>query len=178
MTAPATVRALGQRWGRDQLAHRRSQGTQRSTVCPGPSARPLANPRTQEHTRGLPVLVSTPASPVARRRLPAAPLFTLSKGRGRASPELAEGIGRLRPNSVRSLPVVRPRPATRVDALPLPGPPLFTLSKGRGRASPELAEGIGRPRPNSVRSLPRTPSPEPPVPQCTCCSRRSSYPLH
>ena len=55
LMAPAPVRALGQRWGRDDLAHRRSQGTQGSSVCPGPSAQTLDIPRPWEHTRGPPL---------------------------------------------------------------------------------------------------------------------------
>ena len=59
MTAPATVRALGQRLGRDDPALPRSRWTQGWSVCPGPSAQTLDCPRPWEHTRvgvrGLPV---------------------------------------------------------------------------------------------------------------------------
>ena len=58
MTAPATVRALGQRLGRDDPALPRSRWTQGWSVCPGPSALTLDIPRPWEHTRvgvrGLP----------------------------------------------------------------------------------------------------------------------------
>ena len=69
-----------------------------------------------------------------------APIFTLSKGRGR--------IGRPRPNSVRGPPVVVSTPASTFGCNQMQAPPCFTLFKGRGR--------FRRLRRKSVRGLPRT----------------------
>ena len=125
MTAPATVRALGQRLGRDDPALPRSRWTQGWSVCPGPSAQTLDCPRPWEHTRvGVRVFRATipgfrkglPWERVGVRGLPrnhprvthrcwGARLFTLSKGRGR--------FGRLRPKPVKGLPVEATRAISR-----------------------------------------------------------------
>ena len=51
VTAPAPVRALRQRQGRDDPALPRSPTTQGRSVCPGPCTVTLANPELREHTR-------------------------------------------------------------------------------------------------------------------------------
>ena len=71
LTAPATVRALDQRPGRDDPALPRSRWTQGWSVCPGPSAHTLDLPRPWEHTR-VGVRVFRATAPCVTQRSPPA----------------------------------------------------------------------------------------------------------
>ena len=93
---------------------------------------------------------------------PDPPLFTLSKGRSRTCPEPAEGLGRLRPNSVRGPPRTQP-PPTPPRRVPLPAKfAALSPSPLRERAGVRVAASVNQPgqrRAPSARSRPSSPSP-------------------
>ena len=93
--------------------------------------------------------------------------LTLSDGRGRTCPELAEGLGCTHRNAVRGLPVEVSTPAGTVGRNRIQAAPFFTLSEGRGRCRPR----------QSVRGLPRTHPPTTLPPRCTPYARRPAFPL-
>ena len=62
----------------------------------------------RKSVRGLPLMVSAPATTCGCNRIQATPFFTLSEGRGRTCPGPDPRFGRLRPKSVRGLPGTHP----------------------------------------------------------------------